>query len=341
MATGTGDTPPRSRLSPTVPLDAAGLHVGHLIAPWSRNDSGWGSLRIPFAVIRNGTGPAALLTGGNHGDEIEGPIVLTELIQSLARDLGSLRGTVYILPALNYPAVRAGTRLSPIDGANMNRAFRMRRDGTMTEQIAHFVESELLPRVDTVLDFHAGGRTMWFTPFAAMHVLADAAQMARTKAALMAFGAPVGLVLEELDAEGMLDTAAERLGKVFLSTEIGGGGSATVETLAIARRGLRNVLCHAGVLAGESEPGPVPTRLMTNDAAGYIAGDRPGLISYLVEPGMAVRRGEPIARVFDLDHPLTPAHDVLAPVDGLLLGRLHGGMVGSGDFVGLIGRDLD
>lgn len=340
MASGTGDIARRSRLSPTVPLDADGVHVGHLVAPWSRNDSGWGSLRIPFAVIRNGAGPAALLTGGNHGDEVEGPIVLMELIQALARDASGLRGTVYVMPALNYPAVRAGTRLSPIDGSNMNRAFRLRRDGTMTEQIAHFVESELLPRVETVLDFHAGGRTMWFTPFSAMHVLADALQMARTKAALLAFGAPIGLVLEELDAEGMLDTAAERLGRVFISTEIGGGGSATVETLAIARRGLRNVLCHAGVLAGAPEPGPVPTRLMTNDAAGYIAGDRAGMISYLVEPGTAVHQGQPIARVFDIDHPLAPAHDVLAPASGLLLGRLHGGMVGAGDFIGLIGRDL-
>jgi N2-acetyl-L-2,4-diaminobutanoate deacetylase len=329
-----------SRLSPTVPLDADGFRFGHLVAPWSRNESGWGSLRIPFAVARNGPGPTVLVTGGNHGDEFEGPLVIIELMQALAKTLSGLTGTIYMLPALNYPAVRAGTRLSPIDGANMNRAFRMRRDGTMTEQIAHFVESELVARADAVLDFHAGGKSMWFTPFAAMHVLPDPAHMERTKAALLSFGAPIGLVLEELDAEGMLDTAAERRGKIFISTELGGAGSTSIETVAFARRGLSNVLRHVGALTGKPKAGPAPTRLMTNDASGFMASDRSGLIEYLVEPGATVRVKQPIARVFDIDRPLEPPHIFAAPADGLLLGRLHGGLVAPGDFVGLVARDL-
>jgi predicted deacylase len=34
-----------------------------------------------------------------------------------------VRGQLIILPALNFPASQAGTRTSPIDGVNLNRAF--------------------------------------------------------------------------------------------------------------------------------------------------------------------------------------------------------------------------
>jgi N2-acetyl-L-2,4-diaminobutanoate deacetylase len=40
---------------------------------------------IPICVIRNGKGPAALLTGGNHGYEYEGPLALYELARNSTR----------------------------------------------------------------------------------------------------------------------------------------------------------------------------------------------------------------------------------------------------------------
>ena len=39
---------------------------------------------VPIAVLNNGEGPRILLTGGNHGDEYEGQVVLTRLIQAVA-----------------------------------------------------------------------------------------------------------------------------------------------------------------------------------------------------------------------------------------------------------------
>ncbi|MEQ8740644.1 MAG: succinylglutamate desuccinylase/aspartoacylase family protein, partial [Hoeflea sp.] len=98
---------------PTIPLDEDGEHHGFLKLPYSRDDSAWGSVMIPITVIRNGVGPTALLTGGNHGDEYEGPIALMELAIDLKAS--DIEGRVIIVPALNYPAFRAGTRTSPID----------------------------------------------------------------------------------------------------------------------------------------------------------------------------------------------------------------------------------
>ncbi|WP_246230615.1 succinylglutamate desuccinylase/aspartoacylase domain-containing protein [Bradyrhizobium cytisi] len=78
-----------------------------------------------------------LLTGGSHGDEYEGPLSLLKLARSLSP--ADVRGRIIILPMLNYPAVLGGTRVSPIDGVNMNRAFPGRSDGTLSQLIAHYL----------------------------------------------------------------------------------------------------------------------------------------------------------------------------------------------------------
>ncbi|HYZ61856.1 MAG TPA: succinylglutamate desuccinylase/aspartoacylase family protein, partial [Acetobacteraceae bacterium] len=177
-----------SPVTPTVDFTRDGVQHGHLRLPYSRDDSAWGSVMIPVAVIKRGGGPTALLTGGNHGDEYEGPVALFEL----ARTLGAtdVTGRVIIVPGMNYPAFRAGTRTSPIDKGNLNRTFPGRPDGTVTEKIADYFTRELLPLADFVLDFHSGGRTLDFLPYAAAHVLPDAAQERRCFAAVAAFAAP-------------------------------------------------------------------------------------------------------------------------------------------------------
>jgi len=102
---------PDSPIIPTVPFDEDGVHHGFLRLPFSRDDSAWGSVMIPITVIRQGTGPCVLLTGGNHGDEYEGPVVLQELALTLSPTI--VTGCIIIVPALNYPAFRAATRTSP------------------------------------------------------------------------------------------------------------------------------------------------------------------------------------------------------------------------------------
>ena len=192
------------------------------------------------------------MTGANHGDEYEGPIALQELALTLSPD--DISGTVIIVPAFNYPAFRAGTRTSPIDKGNLNRSFPGRADGSVTEKIADYFERTLIPMADIVLDFHSGGKTLDFVPFAASHVLENKQQEQACMAAVQAFNAPYSVKLLEIDNVGMYDTAVENQGKVFVSTELGGGGSATAKTVAIARKGVRNLLIHACLLYTSPSP---------------------------------------------------------------------------------------
>ena len=78
-----------------------------------------------------------MIEGGNHGDEYEGPIVISEMIRDL--DPATISGRLILMPSINVHAAMAGTRTSPVDGLNFNRTFPGDPRGTITEQISAFV----------------------------------------------------------------------------------------------------------------------------------------------------------------------------------------------------------
>jgi N-alpha-acetyl-L-2,4-diaminobutyrate deacetylase len=318
---------------PTVDFDRDGVQHGFLRLPWSRDESAWGNLMIPIAVVKNGEGPTALLTGANHGDEYEGPIALVDLARSLKPE--QVSGRVIIVPFMNYPAFRAGKRVSPIDGGNMNRIFPGRPDGTVTEKIADFFQRTLLPLADVVLDNQSGGRTLDFVPFAASHVLPDKAQEARCRAARAAFGAPYAMSMLEIDATGMFDTAVEALGKVFVTTELGGGGSATARTAEIAKRGVRNVLRHAGILEGAMETA-ASVELDMPSADCFTFSESEGLVEPLVDLGAAVSEGDVLARIHRIDRLGAAPAEYRARMDGILAARHFPGLIGMGDCLAVV-----
>lgn len=325
-----------SRVSTDIDYEKDGKQSGFLRVPHSRNESAWGTLMVPITVVKNGSGPTVLFTGANHGDEYEGPVAEMKLARQLTAD--QVSGRIIIMHALNLPALRAGTRLSPIDSKNMNRIFPGDRNGTITEVIAHYVHSELLPLSDAVVDLHSGGKSMTLMPCAVIHQLPDPAQMTKTLAALEAFGAPLGLVLEELDAEGMLDTAAEETGKVFVSSELGGGGTISVETQAIADIGVRNLLKHFGVIEGEpvsrSSLGLAPTRLMqVPDGRHFVAARASGIYEPFVEIGDEVTDSQAIGQIHFFEEPERPPMVLEAGRGGTVIARWIPGHVTSGDCV--------
>jgi N-alpha-acetyl-L-2,4-diaminobutyrate deacetylase len=323
----------QSPVRTTVDFDAEGVQHGHLKIPYSGDDSAWGAIMIPVTVVKNDVGPTVIFTGANHGDEYEGPIALWWLSNELKSK--DIRGRVIIVPAMNYPAFKAGKRTSSIDGGNMNRAFPGRPDGTITEIIADYFNRVLLPMADYVADMHSGGKTLDFVPFACAHVLEDKHQQARCIAAMEAFNAPYSLMLLELDSAKMYDTAAEKMGKVFIGTELGGGGSASATTVAIAKRGILNLLKHAGILSGEPERGP-SISLVTPDHRSFVTSEHSGLLEMCVDLGADVKNGEVIALVHDIERTGTQPVEYKATIDGVLAGRHYPSLTQPGDNLAVI-----
>ena len=206
----------------------------------------------------------------------------------------------------------------------------------MTDKIADFFQRELLPLADVVLDFHSGGKTLDFLPFAAAHVQDDKKNEAACFAAMEAFNAPYSVQLLEIDAVGMYDTAAEGMGKVFVTTELGGGGSATARSIAIAKKGLRNLLIHSGILGGEPEIEP-SVRLDMPGSECFVFAKGHGLFEPLVDLGQTVETGQTLARIWPVDRTGVAPVDLVAAMPGLLISRHFPGLIKSGDCAAVVG----
>ena len=322
-----------SPISATVDFEKDGIQHGFLKLPHSHDASAWGSIVIPITVAKNGKGPTILFTGANHGDEYEGPVALFDLANQIKAE--DISGRVIIIPGMNYPAFQAGKRTSPIDGGNMNRVFPGNPEGTFTEKIADYFSRTLLPLADYVLDFHSGGKTLDFLPFCCAHVLENKKQQAKCIAAMKAFNAPHSVMLLEIDATNMYDTAAENMGKVFISTELAGGGTTSAYTVAIAKKGIRNILRHAGITKGEMEVDETLNLDMPDERC-YVFSETSGLVEHCVDLGDEVKKGQLVAKVHNIERTGTNPVEYFAGIDGVYTGRHFPGLVANGDFLGVI-----
>jgi N-alpha-acetyl-L-2,4-diaminobutyrate deacetylase len=139
----------------------------------------------------------------------------------------------------------------------------------------------------------------------------------------------------ELDAGSMYDTAAEGQGKVFVTTELGGGGSSSARSVAIAERGVRNLLVHAGILEGEVQE-TQSIMLDMPDGDCFIASEHDGLLEMCRDLGDKVSKGEVIARVYDATRTGVAPVEYRAARSGLLAARHFPGLVQCGDTVAVI-----
>jgi predicted deacylase len=327
-----------SRVGCPLDLESPGKRLGHLRVPHSSNRSAYGWIGVPIGVIVGGEGPTIYLGGGNHGDEYEGPITLLRLFQEL--EPWRVRGRLIVLPMTNLPAVLAYQRCSPIDGANLNRMFvgDPGLDHEPTKAIAHFVEEVLLPLCDAAIDLHSGGRTLDYVPSGLARTGPDDPLRERKLAALRAFGAPVSYLVPPVgNADGFL-AAADRKGVLALGTELGGAGTVTPGTLAVARRGVLGFLAHLGVLDGVPEPGP--TRILEVRPEHYVWAPRAGLFEPAVVQGAEVEAGAVAGWLFDPDEPEREPLEVRFEAAGLVLCRRPIPLVERGDCLFHLGADL-
>lgn len=333
----------KSRLVPEVDFAKDGKQTGFIRLFHSTHDSAYGFLPVPIVVVKNGEGPTALFTSGNHGDEYEGQVALTNLIKWL--EPGMIKGRVIMMPMANYPAALIGRRVSPIDDLNMNRIFPGDPDGTVTRQIAHYIDSELIPLADLVIDLHSGGSSLNYIPTALAKQSADPVLYQKQLAALRAFGAPYTYIQGGAQGQGgdqTLGSGADRRGKIALGTELGGAGAVNASGLAIAERGLRNLLVHLGILgqAHFVEP-PAPTRFL--DVRGpemYVYAPENGVFEPLVELGDTVAPGTPAARIHMPETPWLPPVEIAFKAAGIVMCKRIPARTKRGDCLFHLASDL-
>jgi predicted deacylase len=237
-------------------------------------------------------------------------------------DPAQVQGRLIIIPMLNRPAAAAGTRLSPIDGRNMNRAFPGQRLDTITGMIAHYVSQVLLPLADLVVDIHSGGRTLQFLPSVNMHDLANQEQMNAMLKAATTWGAPYCFIYADVAGEGLYPTYAESLGKVTLGTELGSAPQFSAAMVRIAEQGLKNVLRLYQILPGQPiAPATPPQLVAAPDRDDYVMAPVSGIFEPFLEMGDAVQAGQKLGQIHSTELPFADPAPVIAKTSGLLFGR--------------------
>jgi predicted deacylase len=321
-----------STVNTDIDFDQPGKQTGTFNIPHSPHEDAWGATRIPLCVIKNGEGPTAILMGGNHGDEYEGPITLGEIIRDL--DPGEISGRLIILPALNLPAVRAGRRTSPVDGLNLNRTFPGDPIGSITQQITAFVSDVIYPMGNAMLDLHSGGSSLDILPSAIIEPAPTAEHRRRNVEAVEAFDAPLTVVIDNLGDPRTSTATSVRAGLTTVGTEMAGRGTVSLEALAICRRGVRNVLHHLGILPGHAagerrhKDGKI---LRIPGPAGYVFATTQGVFEGAHPLGTMVRAGEVAGRIHDLGAPWRVPAVLHYASDGMVYGRRQPGRVEPGN----------
>jgi uncharacterized protein len=287
-----------------IDFDTNGRHTGYLRLPHSVHRSAYGWIPVPVASIRNGSGPTVLLMGGNHGDEYEGQILVSQLLREIEPQW--VQGQLIFLPMANFPAADAGLRTSPLDGGNLNRSFPGDPQGEPTAVIADYIEHTLLARSQYLLDFHSGGSSLIYH---GANMLAieprNAEENTRLRGLLAAFGMPRAFLHPENPVHSA--SAARRQGAVSIVTELGGAGIVQPHLLRQAREGVLHLLSKIGVLDGPLVPAAPPADTRFYRVAGashYVYAYERGVYEPLVQLGQHVNAGEPAARIHFPDTPL-------------------------------------
>ncbi len=337
--------PELSPIHATVDYDQPGKQHGHLCVPYSYNLAGWANLLVPCTVI-NGVSPGrtALAMAGNHGDEYPGQVAIMRLLREL--EPSQIQGRLILIPALNFPAAKAATRLSPLDGRNMNRSFPGRPDGTVTEVIAHYLTTVLFPLADIVIDLHTGGRSMDLYPCAHMHLVPDREQRRAMVAGTTAFNTDFSFLYADIAGSGLLPVEAERQGKIVITTEMGGTENVTAAVHRLTQAGLRNVLAHFGLLnervITRQDLGLRPTRwVQALSREDYRFAPESGIYENIAELGRDVAAGERVGQIHFLERPEREPVPIIAPSAGVLIGCRGPSLVAQGDCVACIAHDVD
>jgi predicted deacylase len=276
-----------------------------------------------------------LLTGGVHGDEFEGPAALMRLLHDLQP--GEVSGRVIILPALNAPALLDSSRVSPLDQANMNRAFPGDADGGPTQMLAHYIETRLLPLCDAAIDLHSGGKAAIFVPCVLTQADGDLGE--RNLALARAFGAPYIWLAGRHNDDRSVNAAAARQNVAMVAAELGGGGGCDPDLSDFAELALRRCLHHLGVTQMQVAAAQTASRSVefTSPQQNFTA-PAAGLFDRSFKLGDEVKAGQAAGWIHFVNEPQRPSLRLEFPHDGIVLALTNRGMVERGDCLALLAQ---
>jgi len=243
---------------------------------------------------QGGSGPTVYVQAAQHGIELNGPVALSRLHETLRT--AALAGTVVAVPVANPLAFDHRSYVAPAAydarNANLNRVWPGDETGSIQQRMAARLW-ELVTEADAVIDVHTGTRAML------THVRFTDRSPARALA--MAFGTEHVLCDPTGGPSGLLRDAATDAGIPALTVELSNSRTVDHTAAELGVRGVTNVLRELSVLAGTPTT-PATQRVLDNDREHVIASES-GLFTPQpsIEVGDSVEAGERLGVIFAPD----------------------------------------
>ena len=271
-------------------------------------------------------GKKAVIIGGIHGDEYEGPVAIAEVVASL--DRARLGGSLTAVPVANPPAFLAGTRTNP-DGMNLARCFPGNPDGHPTERLAAALFNRLALGVDYLIDLHSGGMEYVFLPVAGFY--GKPALQNRSFCAARQFGLPALWQLPETN--GVLSWEASKRGVVAIGNEYHGAAQLLPDGVAAYREGIIRCLTDWALY---DTPMSAPARRQLLFGDWRLAGET-GLFRSQVSLGQRVAAGQLLAVTVSPSGAVI--EEFIAASDGIIGGLRSKAFIREGNWAVLVQKE--
>lgn len=276
------------------------------------------SLHMPVQVIcgRKG-GPVLFVSAAIHGDELNGVEIVRRLLKLKA--LRSIRGTLLAVPIVNVHGFLDQSRYLP-DRRDLNRSFPGSPKGSIAARLANTFIQQIVSEADYGIDLHTGAINR--SNFPQIRANLDDPE---TLDIAMAFGAPV--IINSNIRDGSLRACASERGMPMLIYEAGEALRFDETGIRAGMRGILSVMRHIGMLP-ERRTSKHVTPVVAR-ATQWIRAGTSGIVSSKVRLGSTIMKDQRLAVISD---PLgDEQQDVIAPFDGIVIGRSNLPLAHEGD----------
>jgi predicted deacylase len=303
--------------------------AGTQISPGSRQ-----TVELPISVLSDHTpvtmsvhvihgksdGPTIFVSAGVHGDEVIGVEIVRRLIR--APNLKSLRGTLIVIPIVNTFGFINHSRYLP-DRRDLNRSFPGSPKGSLASRLAYLFLHEIIERCDLGIDLHSAA--VHRTNLPQIRISPD---NARTAELAKVFGAPV--ILQSPLRDGSMRAAAKDIGKDVLLFEAGEALRFDEKSVRSGVTGILRVMSHIGMISARGITKLTsPSHQCTSSK--WLRAPAGGLLRTYRADGDVVAQGDLMAAVSD---PFgAQEQEIIAPFDGIIVGRAVMPVVNEGDAV--------
>lgn len=270
------------------------------------------SLRFPETLICGAPSVVRVtVTAGVHSREYVGIRAMAKLAQSIKED--DIRGSLRLIHALNYDGfIRRSADVFPADGKNLNRVFPGDKDGSETQRLAAFLESEVINTSDFIIDLHSGGFCEYLTPHVYFQSSASE-EVCRASRELSSY-VDVGYAVKSKTVNGFYGHAG-RCGVPAILIERGGCGLWSEAEADAACADVLNILRFLGVLWDDTPAVKRSPRYL--DGGVYLDAPVSGCWHPLKAVGESFVQGERLGELRDIYGELQD--EVIADENGVLL----------------------